>query len=57
MTKPTLKVPSMEIRKLRWTIAEQDATIAEKDASIAEKDATIVELRQQLAALQSNQQD
>lgn len=43
MTKPSLKVPSMEIRELRWTIAEKDATIAE--------------LRQQLAALQSNQQD
>lgn len=64
MTKPMLKVPSMEIRELQWTLAEKDAsleekdaTIAEKDASLAEKDATIAELRQQLAALQSNQQD
>ncbi|MDE5747442.1 MAG: hypothetical protein K2I21_07685 [Acetatifactor sp.] len=57
VTKPMLKVPSMEIRELRWTLAEQDATIAEQNATIAEKDATIAELRQQLAALQSNQQD
>lgn len=27
MTKPMIKVPSMEIRELRWTIAEKDATL------------------------------
>lgn len=57
VTKPMLKVPSMEIRELQWTLAEKDASLAEKDATIAEKDATIAELRQQLATLQSNQQD
>ncbi|MDE5951273.1 MAG: hypothetical protein K2H12_06830 [Acetatifactor sp.] len=38
-------------------LQQKDQQLEEKDQQLEEKDATIAELRQQLAALQSNQQD
>lgn len=60
VTKPLIRLPSMEIRELQQTIAKKDAALAEnkaaltkKDAALIEKDAYIAELEQKLAAFQA----
>lgn len=48
LTKPLIKLPSVELREAYEALAEKDAEIAESKAEIAEKDAEIARLKKLL---------
>lgn len=53
----TINTFKTQLQQKDQQIEQQSQQLEEKDQRLEEKDATIAELRQQLAALQSNQQD
>lgn len=53
----TMNTFKAQLQQKDQQIEQQSQQLEEKDQQLEEKDATIAELRQQLAALQSNQQD
>lgn len=55
--KAQLQQKDQQIEQQSQQLVQQSQQLEEKDQQLEEKDATIAELRQQLAALQSNQQD
>lgn len=50
VTKPLIKLPSVELREAREVLDKAYATIADKDAEIADKDAEIARLKEMLQA-------
>ncbi len=53
VTEPMIKLPSVEMRELRETLAQNETALSQKDAIIARDKAYIAELEQKLAALQA----